>query len=214
MNRYVIPSMLVFVCLFAGVSSADTPKGGYAHARDLTSAETASVSSLTPFTPPANPTQWGVAVVAKDAPINFVGLPTNKAFTRTTLVYCPTSGSGGDNPTAVTMCLMWPEGSRDAQGNYRNMVRVEGVCYDAGGLKLWLFDIEDHLNALRNEGAEWYFQQTSSVRAFLHLTPGIFTDGTAWAHVDPRLGNEQIDIGAARPRDGGRGMTLRPRTAK
>lgn len=211
MNRNVFAFLVI---AFAGLSVAYAQD---AHAGDksgemrvLTASETATVSSLTPVRPgPAN--QWGFMLVAPNAPINVAGLPADRAFTRTTLVYAPSTGEQGDNPTAVTLVIMWPEGSVDRNGDFNLLRRVTGVRLNTNdGRAYWAFDVQDRMDALLREGAEWYVEQDGARRRFLNLGPNVF-NVAAWAHVDERLGlgDVRIDVGEQRP-DGGRGLALRP----
>lgn len=202
MNRVLFLAFLIVISFggFSAISNVaiadDTAKTGGNNA-----AETARIDSRL----------WGFALLPKEVAINEVGLPQH-TFTRTTLVYVPTQGPRGDNPTAVTLCLAWPEGTRDASTSdgYKHLQRLRGTSLESGGRMYWVFDIENHLNALLNEGAEWYIEQDSAAKRFLNLGPRTFTSGAAWSFVHPGLGlgDRRIDVGDERERDGGRLLKL------
>lgn len=208
-NRSLSLSMF-FVCLIATVALADSRRS-VSKMRDLTKAEATSVASLgSAFTPPADSDLWGVALLPA-GPIRFGGLPEDKAFDKTQLVYLPAPDEGA--VSQATLHLMPPEGSVNARGEFNRMVNVTGVRHDANGRTLFLFDLEESdLRALRSGGYEFSIDRGDGHR-WLNLHPQVFRSPEAWSHVDPRLGNEQILVGERRP-DGGRGLVLRNRTTK
>lgn len=172
--------------------------------RSLTPKERQTAARL-PMPGPPHSVAWAVAVIAKEVPINFPGLPTTMAFEQTTLVFAP-GPSINPPPTTVTAIFMWPERTIDpATGSYLKPIRIEGVLHTTPvGSQMWLFNIESILEPFRRGTLQLHFEIGPGAMQ-MKLEPDTFTSGKAWAYFDQRLGAGSIVIGPARE-DGTHGM--------
>lgn len=160
--------------------------------RELTDAENASLDDLVM---PASDfcVKWVVAIIAKEVPINFPGLPKIEAFEQHTLVFDPGPENAPEETTAV---FTWPQGSVDpATGAARYQTRIAGTKFrTAYGNVIWLFNIDSVLPVLRQGAMHFHVEMQPSAQPMVEIRPGILRDGTAWCYFDTRIGSETIVV--------------------
>lgn len=205
MSRYaLILGGLILLCTINRAGAEATTRVRF---RQLTDAENKSLDELL-FPSPQTCVKWAVAIIAKEVPINYPGLPKIEAFEQTTLAFDP---GPDNNPDEATVVFTWPAGTIDAStGEPRRPLRIAGMRYRTltCGNSVWLFNIDEVIDELRQGALQFHIEMQPRGQPRFDLKPGCFRDGTAWAYFDPRIGTEEF-ITVAMRQDGSCAMVVR-----